>query len=205
MVAVLPLATFLMLRPLTLVKRAMAGLCAFLMVGAVVASQSRSGTLGLAVMGLVFAGHMVKRKPGLVFGLAVAGALALPLLPSSYWQRVASITDNELDQTGSREARSILLKESFDAFAAHPLTGVGAGNFKIYNPEERQEAWRESHNVILQVASELGISGLMIFVFLLARAAYAPVQTRRLLRAARPGSRPSRHEPSTPPLRAAPA
>ena len=60
---------------------------------------------------------------------------------------MASITDNELDQTGSREARSILLKESFDAFVAHPLTGVGAGQFKNYNPEERQEAWRESHNV----------------------------------------------------------
>jgi putative inorganic carbon (hco3(-)) transporter len=200
MVAVLPLAAFLMLRPLAPVKRATAALCAFLMVGAVVASQSRSGTLGLAVMGLVFAGHMLKRQPGLVFGLAIAGALALPLLPSSYWQRVASITDNELDQTGSREARSILLKESFDAFAAHPLTGVGAGNFKIYNPEERQEAWRESHNVILQVAAELGIGGLMIFGFLLVRAAYAPVQTRRLLRAARPGSRPARHDTSTPPL-----
>ena len=42
--------------------------------------------------------------------------LALPLLPSSYWQRLASITDEELDETGSREARSVLLRESFDAF-----------------------------------------------------------------------------------------
>ncbi len=83
MVAVLPLAAWLMLRPIAGVKRAAAALCAFLMVGAVVASQSRSGTLGLAVMALVFAGHMLKRKPGLVFGLALAGALALPLLPSS--------------------------------------------------------------------------------------------------------------------------
>ncbi len=40
----------------------------------------------------------------------------------------------------------------------------------------------------------------MIFAFLLARAAYAPVQTRRLLRAAGPGRRPSRHDPSNPPL-----
>jgi O-antigen ligase len=114
---------------------------------------------------------------------------------------VASITDKDLDQTGSREARSILLKESFDAFATHPLTGVGAGNFKIYNPEEREEAWRESHNVILQVASELGIGGLMIFAFLLARAAYAPMQTRRLLRAAKPGGRAGRPDRvAAPPL-----
>ena len=83
MVAVLPLAALLMLRPIVAVKRAAAALCAFLMVGAVVASQSRSGTLGLAVMGLVFAGHMLKRKPGLVFGRRSPALLALPLLPSS--------------------------------------------------------------------------------------------------------------------------
>jgi O-antigen ligase len=200
MVAVLPLAALLTFRSIAPLKRAAAALCAFLMVGAVVASQSRSGTLGLAAMGLILGLSMLKRKPGLVFGLALAGVLALPLVPASYWQRVASITNNDLDQTGSRAARSTLLRESVDAFAAHPLTGVGAGNFKVYNPEDREQAWHETHNVILQVASELGIGGLMIFIFLLGCAAYAPAQTRRLLRAARPGSRPARHEGSVPPL-----
>jgi O-antigen ligase len=200
MVAVLPLAAFLVLRPASGVKRAIAAVCGVLMVGAIVASQSRSGTVGLAAMGLVLAAHLVSRKPGLVFGVALAGMLAVPFLPSSYWERMASITDKELDHTGSREARSILLQESFDAFAAHPFTGVGAGNFKIYKPEERQEAWRETHNVVLQVASELGIGGLMVFGFLLARAAYAPVQTRRLLRAMRPGHRASRQDLPVAPL-----
>jgi O-antigen ligase len=202
MVAVLPLAALLAFRPIALAKRATAALCALAMVGAVVASQSRSGTLGLAMMTLVLAGYLLKRRPGVVVSLGFAAMLALPLLPASYWERVASITDSDLDQTGSREARSILLKESMDAFAAHPLTGVGAGNFKIYNPDERQEAWHETHNVLLQVGAELGIGGLMIFVFLLARAAYAPVQTRRLLRAADPARPPPRSAagPAAPPL-----
>ncbi len=160
----------------------MAALGAVLMLFAVVASQSRAGTVGLVAMVLVLAANIVKRRPGVVFGAALAAMLALPLLPSSYWQRIASITDKNLDQTGSREARSILLRESYDAFLAHPLTGVGAGQFKNYNPDGRQEAWRESHNVVLQVAAELGIGGLMIFGFLLARGMYAPIQTRRLLR-----------------------
>jgi O-antigen ligase len=59
---------------------------------------------------------------------------------------------------------------------------VGAGQFKNYNPDGREEAWRESHNVVLQVAAELGIGGLMIFGFLLARGVYGPIQTRRLIR-----------------------
>jgi len=44
------------------------------------------------------------------------------------------------------------------------------------------EAWRETHNVVLQVAAELGVAGLMCFGFLVVRAFLAPVQTARLLR-----------------------
>lgn len=182
MVAVLPLAGAFIFRPISPIRRSIAALAATLMLFAVVATQSRAGTVGLVAMVLVLAAIVVKRRPGVVFGAALAAMLALPLLPSAYWQRIASITDKNLDQTGSREARSILLRESFDAFVAHPLTGVGAGQFKNYNPDGRQEAWRESHNAVLQVASELGLGGLIIFGFLLARGMSGPIQTRRLLR-----------------------
>ena len=57
MVAVLPLAASLSLRADRAVQaRPWPRSCAFMMVGAVVASQSRGGTLGLAVMVLVLAG-----------------------------------------------------------------------------------------------------------------------------------------------------
>jgi O-antigen ligase len=182
MVAVLPLAAVFVFRPITPIRRGVAALAGILMLFTVVATQSRAGTVGLVAMVLVLAANIVKRRPGVVFGAALVGMLALPLLPSSYLERVASITDKSLDQTGSREARSILLRESWAAFLANPLTGVGAGQFKNYNPEGRQEAWRESHNVVLQVAAELGVAGLVIFGFLLAHGFYGPIQTRRLLR-----------------------
>ena len=57
-------------------------------------------------------------------------SLTAPLLPASYWHRIASITDGTKDDTGSREARRQLLRESFQAFIENPLTGVGAGQFK---------------------------------------------------------------------------
>jgi putative inorganic carbon (hco3(-)) transporter len=193
MVAVLPLAVFLVLQPVSMLKRGLAAFSAAMMLGAIVASHSRSGTVGLAAMILVLGAQLLKRKPGLVMAVAFAGLLALPVLPSSYWQRLASITNENLDETGSREARSVLLHESFDAFVTHPFTGVGAGQFKNYNPEGREEAWRESHNVVLQVAAELGIAGLAVFVYLVIRAFLAPMQARRLLRAAAPGRRSSRN------------
>ena len=200
MVSVMPLAALLVLRPLPMIQRAAAALCGVFMLGSVIASQSRSGFVGLAVMALVLAGYMVKRVPGLVFAAVIAAVVAMPMLPDSYWQRIASITNAELDQHGSREARSILMEESLEAFVAHPFTGVGAGQFKNWNPEGRQEAWRESHNVVLQVAAELGIFGLTVFLFLVGRAIYAPIYTRRLLRASASGRRQGARGPAAPPL-----
>src|SRR5262249_39408139 len=60
-------------------------------------------------------------------------------------------------------------------------TGVGAGQFKNYNPPWRRERWREAHNVLLQVASETGIVGLLSFGFLIWRGGQAARWTRRAL------------------------
>lgn len=184
LVSVLPLTVLLAARTSTMFRRLMTLGCGVVMIAAIVASQSRSGTVGLAVMIVCGALVMMRRRPGVVFAGGVLLVLAMPLAPDAYWERVSSITDSSKDDTGSREARSILLRESWAAFVAHPLTGVGAGQFENYNPEGRVEAWRESHNVLLQVAADLGIFGILAFTFLLVRAAMARRQTRQLLRRA---------------------
>jgi putative inorganic carbon (HCO3(-)) transporter len=184
MVAVMPLAASLALRSLTLLRRAGALLCVVLMLGAIVASQSRSGTIGLLVMVMVLGVQMVRRTPMVAFAGVLAVLLALPLVPGAYWHRLSSITDESADDTGSRAARQTLLRESFTAFLQHPLTGVGAGQFKNYDPEHREQPWRESHDVVLQVAAELGIAGLATLFFLIGRAAMSGFQVQRLLRRA---------------------
>ena len=50
MVAFLPFAVFIALRPGSMMRRATAGLCAVMMLGAIVASHSRAGSLGLVAM-----------------------------------------------------------------------------------------------------------------------------------------------------------
>ncbi len=181
MVAMLPLAASLALRAVSAWRRVAAILCAVLMLGAIVASQSRSGTIGLTVMALVLGTHLVRRKPRLAVAGIFAVVLALPLVPVSYWHRLSSITDESQDDTGSREARQTLFRESYAAFLENPMTGVGAGQFKNYDPEGREQPWRESHNIVLQVAAELGVAGIGLLVFLMTRAGLAGVQTRRLL------------------------
>jgi O-antigen ligase len=116
---------------------------------------------------------------------------ALPILPDNYWRRIASITDRSKDDFGSADARETLMRESLQAYLQNPFVGVGAGEFKDWNPEKREQAWHESHNVWLQVAAELGTVGLAVFFFLVARAVMAVYQTRRLLRPGR--AAPRRH------------
>ena len=206
MVALLPLAIFIVLRPTGTSRRLGAAVCGLFMLGAIVASHSRSGTLGLVAMLGVLAIFAIRQRPGFVIGGAIVAMMALPMLPKSYWQRLASITDQSKDETGSREARATLLRESYQAFIENPLTGVGAGQFKNWNPEGREQPWRESHDVLLQVAAELGIAGLAVMCYLIARAGLCVRETRRLLRRARRAARAGRGVPTGPPApRLAPA
>lgn len=198
MVAVLPLALCIMFRRVSFTQRVVAGGCAGLMFLTIVASHSRSGSLGLAAAVLMFAVMILNRRPGLVAAGGLAVVLALPLLPSSYWMRLSSITDGSRDETGSRQARATLLWEAYYAFLEHPITGVGAGQFQNYKPEGRVEAWRETHNAFLQVAAELGVVGLMVFSFLVWRGFYAPMQARALLKRSAPRATRGRGDPLPP-------
>jgi O-antigen ligase len=131
---------------------------------------------------MVFLAILVGRKsPRIILAGAVALLLAMPLVPASYWQRMSSITNDSMDATGSRQARRVLLGEAWRAFTENPLTGVGAGNFVAFDPQGRTESWKEAHNVLLQVASELGIAGVAVFLFLIFRAMFAARQASRLL------------------------
>jgi putative inorganic carbon (hco3(-)) transporter len=190
MVALLPLTVLVALRAKTTLGRLSASLMGLMMVAAVIVSYSRGGFVGMAVIFGLLGIQVAKRKPAMAAGAVLLLTLAVPLAPSSYWERVASITDDSKDATGSREARRILMHEAWNTFLRFPLHGVGAGMFQAYNPPERLELWRETHNVVLQVAAELGIVGLAIFGFLLWQAITAGRATRRLLRRATGSSPP---------------
>ena len=170
-------------------KRLSAAGIAALMLATIVLTKSRGGMLGLVaeLIVLVLMGGKVRRGfPAILVGVLL---LASPFAPSSFWSRMNSIVDEEQDArefTGSREARRIVMQEGINVFLERPFTGVGAGQFQNYNPPGRREPWRETHNALIQVASETGIFGLLAFSFLIVRCAMAAVATRRMLwRAAR--------------------
>jgi O-antigen ligase len=180
MVTFMPLAAIIAITRGRPVTRLIAGAIAGLMIATVLFTKSRAGLVGLGAVIIVLVIEGRKLRPGLGVAAMVGLLAASPFMPSWFWTRLGSITNAEQDESGSRQARKDLMWEGWQTFVAHPLTGVGAGQFKHYNPAGRLEPWRETHNVLLQVAAELGIFGLVAFLVLLWQAFAALWWTRRV-------------------------
>ena len=191
MVTFMPAALMVALAPRhSAIRRLTAAAIAAMMMATVIFTKSRAGVLGLGVMLITFMILGRKFRPTFTVGVLACLLLVTPFMPASFWNRMATIVDEEQDKTqftGSAEARRVLLQEGFNTFLELPLTGVGAGQFKNYNPNSRRERWRETHNTVLQVAAETGIFGFAAFVVLIACGALAARRTRRML--ARPRRR----------------
>ena len=181
LVAFLPLAMMYVKRPGAFLTRAMCAAIVVLMFGAIVFTKSRSGLVGMVAMLAVFVFTSRSLKPTTIIAAIIGGMVVLPLLPQSFWLRAQSITNEDLDETGSREERIELMKQAWTVFLENPVTGIGAGQFKNYGVEGQPREWRVTHNTVLQVAAELGLFGLLAFVFLIWRGFSASWETSRAL------------------------
>jgi len=175
-------ALFILFQDKKTSRRLVAGALCVVMLAAIVCTKSRSGFLGLLAMGAVVMFHTARVKPGIVLAAIVAGMMALPVMPDSFWNRMDSIMNADEDATGSRAARLRLIDQGVQVFLDNPVTGIGAGQFQNYNAPGVVEKWRVTHDVWLQVASELGLFGLLTFGFLVSRAYSANLSAMRMLR-----------------------
>jgi putative inorganic carbon (HCO3(-)) transporter len=185
MVSLLPLAVMAALaRRYSFFWRGVAAVAVVLMMATVIFTKSRGGALGLVVVMVALLFLSRKLKPAVGIAVLAGGLVITPLLPGEFWTRMATILDSEQDAqqfTGSREARATLLREGLQTFVEHPLTGVGMGQFKNYNWPERQERWREAHNMLIQVGADIGIIGVIAFSFLIYRGLRTALVMRRQL------------------------
>lgn len=180
-VTFLPIGFMYIKRPGPPLKRAVTLAVVLLMCATLVFTKSRSGMVGAAAMMLVFVVVSRTLTPVTLLAAVVGGMVTVPMLPTAFWDRMTSIADASKDPTGSREERRMLLERSWEAFLDNPITGVGAGQFKNYRTGNQSETWRVTHNSYTQVASEIGLIGLIAFLYLIARGFQAAWSTRREL------------------------
>ncbi len=165
-----------------MIRRTIAAAIVLVMAVAIVYTKSRAGFIGIGAMGMVVVYYALRDRPAVIFALVFAALLATPVVPSTFWDRMSSITNPDEDETGSRQQRIQLYRQGLQVFAENPITGIGAGQFVNYDGEMMAVQWRVTHNVWLQVAAELGIFGLWAFGFLVWRAFTSCFAARRAIR-----------------------
>jgi putative inorganic carbon (hco3(-)) transporter len=181
LVAFLPLVLMYIRRPGAAGWRLLCAGIALLMGAALVFTKSRGGFVAAVAMLGTYLLLARMLTPGTVIALMLGGLLLVPALPSSFWERMASITDSSRDTTGSREERIELMKQAWRVFEQNPFTGIGAGQFENYSEPGQVQHWRVTHNTPLQLAAEVGIFGVLIMAFLFWRGIAAAWWTRRTL------------------------
>jgi hypothetical protein len=140
-------------------------LASLAMIAAILLGASRGGLLSLACCAAYFVAQS-QRRVALMAGMVFAAVPLIALLPQTGLDR---FTEQSYGAKVSTDARWNLLKAGWSMVEQHPLTGVGLGNFKplsgVY--EETIVEGQIGHNTYLEIAAELGIPALIVFVLLL--------------------------------------
>src|SRR2546427_814344 len=145
---------------------------------------AHAGFLGLVAAGVLF----VYRRRGLgaaaaVMLLLVVGVLALPTELSTRAMATLSGDTSQLptELEASNRAHVGLFWAALRMISDSPILGVGPLNFKdlstLYTGLEQANM---AHNMFLEIAAEMGLPVLAVFVLLLASAFHAFARTTRL-------------------------
>lgn len=122
-------------------------------------SGSRTAYVGF----LVFVGWIVvqsRYRVKLIGALIVVTIAISPIVPDQYIERFASIAGQEAEGN-SKQTRIQILEDAWRVFVENPL-GVGVASF----PAVRSEMFgrsQDTHNLYLEVATNIGIQGLLAF------------------------------------------
>lgn len=148
----------------------------------VVLTYSRGGAVTLAAIVMTYVWKLRHRQErSLIYAGLLAVLLVLPLLPSSYFDRISTIVNVEADRTGSAQERWSDMMTAAKTVLANPVIGAGMG-MNILAMREARGGWLGVHNVYLEHALDLGLVGLALFLALLVSCmrSAADVQRRKV-------------------------
>lgn len=202
LVTIFPLALERAWRERSPVFRSVAVISTGLILWAVVLTSSRGALIGVAACVLIVV-FWLRPSPRVLLVAVSSIALALFLLPASYLERIGTIQQVfEIGSTAQVDpsivGRSSEMLVGLEMFHAHPLTGVGPGNYPELYVEyssrlgiDYRLELRQPHSLPIEAAAELGLLGLcwwFVAAFLFGRGL---LRARRL--AARAGSSEVQH------------
>jgi O-antigen ligase len=159
----------------------------FLLLRVIGLTGTRTAIVGLAAVLAVYFLRANLTGKLMVIAVTLLGSIVLAAtLPRSVLERLATIRHSlsageampqasaELESAmQSTSTRVELMKDALNITFRHPLTGIGPGQFSVYDGEQsglsyyRTRSWQNTHCVYLQVSSESGIPGLVLYLIFL--------------------------------------
>jgi len=180
LVCTIPFAIYFLKPGIAVWKRIIAafGLALFAMM--LVKTGSRGGFLGLVTVALYvvfrFRAIPVRLRIGAV---ALGTIMLLTFASSTYWGLIRSITHPEKDYNATDDVgRKAIWKRGVGYMVSRPVLGVGVLAFGIaegklsaiskeYANSGRGLKWSTAHNSFVLIGAELGVGGLVAFVFMI--------------------------------------
>jgi O-antigen ligase len=142
----------------------------------VMRAASRGAALALAIDLAFFLWRgTARQRVALLAAVPLAVAMLLAVVPHEAWTRMRTFSTTAKTSATAAEAassamtRQYLVKKGMAYTLAHPVFGVGPGQFAVYEDREERQAgnrghWLVAHNSLMQVSSECGIPGLLLFL-----------------------------------------
>ncbi len=149
---------------------------------AIVATSSRGAMVGIAVVAVWWWVAVNRRRR--IKGLVWAGVLifaTFAIVPQESRDRFSAMGDDDMSTQ-----RIVRWREGIEMARRHPILGVGYANWTVYHQDNFEPGGEyESllvHNIFVQVGAELGYTGLLAFLFMIAAKFKVNAKTRELAR-----------------------
>ncbi len=128
-----------------------------------VATFSRGGTIAFATV-LAIVSYLKRSWKVFLALLVIMVLLAILVIPPSFWEHLQTLLDlGKFVQDESLRERMRVLTGAIDQFLKHPLLGIGVGNFILISRNYILEHLA-AHNMIVHLAAETGIFGVLFFM-----------------------------------------
>jgi putative inorganic carbon (hco3(-)) transporter len=152
--------------------QALAGITALLLVTMLMLGQSRSAIIGVlaALLVVILLAFPAKRERYVVLGVVIAlMILQVSILLGMFANRQAGVSPVSSPNLTTLHQRFAIWESAQAMIANHPLTGVGMDRFR-YGPVTAaypirgiERTMPHAHNEFFQIATDLGLPGLVIF------------------------------------------
>lgn len=150
-------------------KRTLTWAAVALIVLAIIATQSRGGTLGIAAV-MAYLWWRSPQKAVAAVAIAMVAGLVLLYAPSQYFQRIGSAATGNLD--GSAQGRLNAWSGAIGMGAQNPILGLGPGRFSA--------VWgKTAHSTYMLALAELGLPGFACVVMLVFGNIHSNIRIRK--------------------------